>query len=144
MKAENFVRVILACVSGGQFVVALLCLFSGEGGLAKAKQIYGARFSDSPQFSYILRPLGVYLLAMSLIQFAAVRHPRRYKRVVDFTIALFALRQFQRFFFRERITSTFGIAPERHLKSSLFFAFWGLALLLSRIAMGRDHSAHDA
>jgi hypothetical protein len=42
--------------------------------------------------------------------------------------------------FRHDIQSTFGIAPERHLRSSLFFAFWGLVLLAGRILMGRDES----
>lgn len=140
MKSERLVQVALGCISVGQIVVAGLTMLSGRCGIGAASKLYGAQFSPTHQFSYIIRPLGVYMLALSLAQFAAIRHPRRYKRVIDATILLFAIRQAQRWLLRGHITDTFGIAPKRFDAGSLFFAFWGLALLAGRVLMGRDQA----
>lgn len=140
MKSERLVQVALGCISVGQIVVAGLSMLSGRGGIGAASQLYGADFAPSRQFSYIIRPLGVYMLALSIVQLAAVREPRRYKRVIDATLLLFAIRQAQRWLLRRHITGTFGIAPARFDQGSLFFAFWGLVLLAGRILMGRDES----
>lgn len=138
MKSERLVQVALGCISVGQVVVAGLTILSGKDGIGAASKLYGADFSPTRQFSYIIRPLGVYMLALSLAQFAAIRQPRRYKRVIDVTILLFAIRQAQRWILRDHITQTFGIAPRRFDAGSLFFAFWGIALLVGRVLMGPD------
>jgi hypothetical protein len=140
MKSERLVQVALGCISVGQIVVAGMTMLSGKGGIDAASRLYGADFKPHKQFSYIIRPLGAYMLALSIAQLAAVRKPRRNKRIIDATILLFAIRQAQRWVLRESITETFGIAPRRFDQGSIFFAFWGIVLLIGRVLMGRDES----
>ncbi|HEX2514874.1 MAG TPA: hypothetical protein VH257_09240, partial [Chloroflexota bacterium] len=72
------------------------------------------------------------------LQAMAVRDPWRYRAVIDATLAVFAARQVQRYFFSADIQSIFGISGEQHLLRSLYFLLLALVLLVARLRLGRD------
>jgi hypothetical protein len=132
------VRLIMAWICAGHVITGLAALISDERGLQVGALLYGAEFDPTPQFLYIIRPLGVYILALAYLQAMAVRDPWRYRAVIDATLAVFAARQVQRYFFSADIQSIFGISGEQHLLRSLYFLLLALVLLVARLRLGRD------
>ena len=136
VRGRLLVRLIMAWICTGHVITGLAALISNKRGLQIGALLYGARFEPTPQFRYIIRPLGVYILALAYLQAMAVRDPWRYRAVIDATLAVFAARQVQRYFFSSQIQSIFGISGQQHLLRSLYFLLLALALLVARLRLG--------
>ena len=132
--SNTFIRVILSWICAGHIVEGLLVI-SGRQGIRLGARLYGADFEPSDQFRYIIRAAGAYLLADAFLQSLAVREPRRYKGVIDATIAIFALRFFQRVVYRQEIYDAYAIAPRQHWLNTAFMNLPGALLLLARLGM---------
>src|SRR5687768_9015681 len=113
-RGNMLARVMLVWVALGHIITGLPLLFSGEGGMRIAQRMYGASFEPDTQALYLVRPLGVYLLAMGIIQLRAAMDPWRMRAVIDVTILIFVLRQIQRIFWAPAMFETFGLTPARH------------------------------
>lgn len=96
----------------------------------KVAELYGANVEWTPQFIYILRPLGVFMLTLGAIGVAAGRNPLQYQFIVYAFIGLLALRVAQRFMYRADIELAFGIDSQRNLTNAIAFAALALALLI--------------
>jgi hypothetical protein len=136
VRGKVLVRLIMAWICTGHVITGLAALISNKRGLQVGALLYGAEFEPSPQFRYIIRPLGVYILALAYLQAMAVRDPWRYRAVIDATLAVFAARQVQRYFFSSQIQSIFGISGQQHLLRSLYFLLLALLLLVARLRLG--------
>ena len=135
--SDTFLRIVLSWICAGHFMEGLL-LISGKKGIQLGSRLYGARFEPTDQFRYIVRAAGAYVLSMGFLQLMAVREPRRHKAVIDGTLAVFALRFFQRVVYRRDIYAAFGISPRQHLANTLFFNLPGALLLLARISLKEE------
>jgi hypothetical protein len=135
------VRLLLAWICAGHVITGLAALISDERGLQFGALLYGAVFDPSPQFLYIIRPLGVYILALAYLQAMAVRDPWRYRAVIDVTLAVFAARQVQRYLFSEEIQATFGMSGDQHILRSLYFLLLAALLLVGRLRLGQEAGA---
>ena len=89
---------------------------------------YGATVDWTPQFVYILHPLGAFMIALGLMAIAAAHDPHRYNWVVFGFIALFAIRALHRLIFAGVLSSAFSISPSRNMLNMVVFAV--LAILL--------------
>src|SRR5690349_18794431 len=97
---------------------------------------YGATVDWTPQFTYILHPLGAFMIALGVMAIAAARDPRRYSAVVGGFVLLFVIRALHRVIFGSAITAAFGIAPSRNTLNLVIFALQAVVLfLLWRAAM---------
>jgi hypothetical protein len=131
------VRLTMAWICAGHVITGLAALLSDKRGIKLGSLLYGAKFEPTPQFLYIIRPLGVYILALAYLQAMAVRDPWRYRAAIDATLAVFAARQVQRYFFSGHIQAIFGISGQQHLLRSLYFLLLSLVLLVARLRLGR-------
>lgn len=89
---------------------------------------YGATVDWTPQFVYILHPLGAFMIILGALAAAAAREPMRYSAVVLGFVALFAIRALHRLVFDDVLASSFGISSSRNMLNMAIFA--GQALLL--------------
>ena len=105
---------------------------------------YGATVDWTPQFNYILHPLGAFMIALGLIAIAAARDPRRYSAVVGGFVALFVIRALHRLVFGDAITSAFGIPSSRNMMAMAVFALQAVVLFLLWRAAMRDAGAQTA
>lgn len=93
---------------------------------------YGATVDWTPQFTYILHPLGAFMIALGVMAVAAARDPHRYDWVVLAFVVLFALRALHRLVFASVLSSAFSITPSRNMinmvvflaQAILLFALW--------------------
>ncbi|HEX2033583.1 MAG TPA: hypothetical protein VHS99_05310 [Chloroflexota bacterium] len=135
---DRFVKAVLAWICAGHVLTGLVALVSGQKGVRAGSMLYGASFEAHPQLRYILRPLGAYILSLAFLQGMAVTDPRRYKAVIDATLAVFGMRQLQRIAFAGEVSHTFGIAPTRHWLMNAYFLTLALLLLIGRLKLERD------
>jgi hypothetical protein len=133
----RFARIMLAFVAVGHLGTALPLLFSGEGGLRIAQAMYGASFEPHPQAVYLVRPLGVFMLALGILQARAAMEPLRYRAVLDVTILVFALRQLQRLLWAPAVFQVFGLTRSRHWIGTGFFFVILVLLIVARLRLRR-------
>jgi hypothetical protein len=104
--------------------------------------LYGAHVEQwSPQFLYILRPLGAFMLALGLIAAATVRYPREMRPVVYALAVLFVIRALHRLLDGPTITEVFGISSGRNLGNMVFFFGLAAALVLTDLWVQRGRTA---
>jgi hypothetical protein len=128
-------RAALAWVAVGHLVTGIPLFFSGEGGLAFVARLYGATFEPHAQAVYLARPLGVFMLALGLLQLNAIRDPWRFRAVLDVTILVFVLRQIQRVFYAPGVFVVFGLTPTRHWIGTGFFLAILVWLIVARLTL---------
>jgi hypothetical protein len=136
MNRDNLLaRVMLVWVGLGHLLTGLPLLLSGEGGMRIAQLMYGASFEPHPQAVYLVRPLGVFLLAMGLLQLRAAMDPWRLRVVMDVTILIFVLRQIQRIFWAPAMFENFGLTPARHWVATGVFLVTLILLAVARMRL---------
>lgn len=103
-------------------------------------QLYSATVHwDDPQFVYILRPLGVFMIVLGIFAAVAARNPLRYQAIAFGFVVLFFLRGLQRLLFLKEIESAFGI-PGNHSLIQMA-VMWALAAGL--FALTRSAARHS-
>lgn len=103
--------------------------------------VYGAELNWSPEFTYILKPLGAFMFALGVMCAFAALNPLRYRVIVYGFAILFFIRALQRLVFSDEIADVFGINIGRNIINASFFILLGLVLIvLERIASNRTGS----
>jgi hypothetical protein len=91
---------------------------------------YGATVDWTPQFVYILHPLGAFMIILGLLAAVAARQPARYPAVIIGFVILFAIRALHRLFYYDVLSTAFGISKSRSMMNLALFALQAIALLL--------------
>jgi hypothetical protein len=101
-----------------------------------ATRLYGATVDWSqPQFVYILKPLGAFMMALGVMAAIAARNPLANRAVIQGFVFLFVLRGLQRIVFLREIQDAFAIPLSRHFGTMAFMLLLAAALfILSRSA----------
>src|SRR5688572_18940465 len=114
-------RTPLRLLQGLMWFVAGSHAVVGAGAMASqtfrewAAAAYGASVTWTPQFVYILKPLGAFMLALGGLGVVAALDPFRHRVIVYGFAALLLLRDLQRLLFQREIEEAFGITPARNL-----------------------------
>jgi hypothetical protein len=126
MQALKGLKGLLWFIAGYQFVVGALLLLTPT--LAQVVVgFYGSDAQVTEQFTFILKPLGAYMIMTGLIASAAARADVPHPGIVTALILLFTLNVIYRVAKFDYIQRTFGI-PAWHLL--------GQILILSGLAIG--------
>ena len=108
-----------------------------------AGSLYSATVNwNDPQFVYILRPLGAFMIVLGIFAAVAARDPLRCQAIAYGFVVLFFLRGLQRLIFMREIEGAFGISGSRSLVQMA--VMWALAaglLALTISAMRRPGPA---
>ncbi len=103
---------------------------------------YGATVDWTPQFTYILHPLGAFMIVLGFLAAVAARDPERYDAVIFGFIGLFLIRSLHRIVFGSVITSAFGIPSSRNTANMVIMA--AQAILLFFLWRAARHTASTA
>ena len=97
---------------------------------------YGASVEFTPQFLYILKPLGAFMIMVGLVVMAAARDPLNNGAIVYALAALLAIRGLQRFAYQDTIVSDLAIASSRNAVNGIFFLLLAVTfVVLFRLAL---------
>ncbi len=111
-------------------VIMGICLNFSTAMVDQAARLYGAEVAEgwSPQFLYILRPLGVFMLALGVFAALAAMNPRAHRTTIYVFAGVFVVRALHRVIFSSELSEVFGIASGRNAGNIAFFL--GLAAVL--------------
>lgn len=126
MQALKGLKGLLWFIAGYQFVVgALLLLTPSVAQLVVG--LYGSDVQVTEQFTFILKPLGAYMIMTGLIASAAARADMPHPAIVTALIVLFTMNVIYRVARFDYIRTTFGIEG---------WHLFGQILILSGLAIG--------
>ena len=91
---------------------------------------YGAQVSWTPEFAYIVKPLGAFMVALGFMAGLAARDPLGHPAIVYGFVLLFAMRGIQRLAFQSEIETTLNIASSRNLGNAVAFLLMAAALFV--------------
>jgi hypothetical protein len=97
---------------------------------AVVARLYGAQIDWSPQFAYILKPLGVFMIVLGALILAAARDPVKHGAVVNALVTLLALRILQRIVCRQEIADAFAMTAQRNITNIVFFLILAVAIFV--------------
>ena len=135
------------------WIVCAFHVFTGaglnvsDGFVDTMARFYGAEQTDwNPQFLYILRPLGVFMVALGIFAGAAAMNPSRHRMTVYVFAGIFLVRGVQRVLFGDQISELYGIEDGRNVNNLLFFFFSaGLLIVLEQLShRGRSRGNRSA
>jgi hypothetical protein len=135
MQALRALKGLLWFVAVYQFVVGAMLLLTPD--MARlVVGMYGSDITITPQFAFILKPLGAYMLMTGLIAAGTARANMPHPSIVTALAVLFGLNVVYRIANFAHIQETFGISRGYLLGQMAIQAALGLSLaLLSRSAM---------
>ena len=100
---------------------------------------YGAEVTQwSPQFRYILRPLGVFMVALGVLAAVAALKPLQNRTTIYVFAGIFIVRALHRLVWGQEISDIFGIASSRNVSNMIFF------FALAAVLIVLDQLAHRA
>ncbi len=102
----------------------------GQSFQERAAALYGAQLEWSPEFVYILKPLGAFMLMLGVVGIAAALDPVRYRIIGYGFVGVLVIRVIQRVIFQGDILEAFGIATGRNLVNAGFFLVVAIVLLV--------------
>ena len=105
---------------------------------------YGAQVDWTPQFLYIIKPLGAFMIALGLLAAGAALNPLKHRLIPYGFVALFVIRALQRLAFRQEIHEAFSIAPGRLLAQAVFFLAMAAALFFLHRQVGKGEGGPGA
>lgn len=113
MSSLRYLKVLIWFIAVYQLTVGLALLVSP----ASAQLIvawYGATVNWTPEFTFMLKPLGAYMLMTGLIAWGTARAPVPHPMITYAFAALFVINAAYRVVHFEAVRAAFGIPP-RHL-----------------------------
>ncbi len=96
----------------------------------KVAALYGAKVDWTPQFVYILRALGAFMLVLGMVGLAAARNPLRYPFLVYGFAGLLLIRVVQRLMFQDDIEQAFAIDSSRTMITAMTFLALAIVLVV--------------
>ena len=97
--------------------------------------LYGAEVDWSPQFTYILRPLGAFMFVWGILLAAAAIDPPRHRLIAFGLCGVLLIRVLQRMVLHQDVQDAFSISAAKNAGMALFFLVEAIliALLMYRV-----------
>lgn len=102
---------------------------------------YGAAVEFTPQFLYILKPLGAFMIMVGLVVMTAARDPLNNGPIVYALAALLAIRGLQRFAYQDAIVGDLAIESSRNVINGIVFLLLGVTFVVLFHAASKDRTA---
>ncbi len=102
---------------------------------------YGATVNWTPEFLYIVKPIGAFMIAMAIVAGAAAMDPLSHRSSIYALVALFVIRGLQRLVFQEEIANAVAIAASRNISNAIFFFVMAAALVFLLRAAGPERAS---
>jgi hypothetical protein len=91
---------------------------------------YGAQVNWTPEFLYIVKPIGAFMFALGVMAAYAARDPLNHVSTIYGFVVLFAFRGLQRLIFQGEIETAVQIASGRNTGNAIFFLLMAVALVV--------------
>jgi len=119
MDKHTGIRVLAGFMGVYHLIMGLAGIVSGDIAARAAYLLWHAQVHVDPQFSYLAKFLGAYVIAFGGMLLAVAKDPVRYGPLVYVAALLGALRIVERLVFAGELQDAFGIGLDRTIVTSI-------------------------
>jgi hypothetical protein len=130
MNRHTGIKVLAAFMGVYHILMGAIGIASGSLAAWGAHVLWHANVTVDPQFTYLAKFLGAYVIAFGLMMFFIAKDPVRYGALVYPAVAVAIIRIGERLVFAGELKSAFGIGMDRTIGTIIVVGGLNLALLL--------------
>jgi hypothetical protein len=119
MNKHTAIKALAGFMGVYHVVMGLAGIWSGDIAASAAYTLWHARVHVDPQFSYLAKFLGAYVIAFGGMMLAIAKDPVRYGPLVYVAALLGAIRIVERLVFASELEQAFGIGMDRTIATSV-------------------------
>ena len=109
-KSYVYLKWVLCCIFLVQFPLGVCGLISGETAMKAIAVFYGGGVEMTPQMDYVVRMMGAYILAISLMALFALLDPARSIAIVYGLIILMVIRGLEALCLANQVAQSFDMS----------------------------------
>ncbi len=131
MNKKVALQLVLLAICIYHLVLGLAAFLSEDTAKWLAEALFSIKMQPTPQLTYVVKLLGVYVVLFGLMAAVAAYDPQRHPILLDLVIVLYVLRILNKVIFWELFTTAFGAPPARTwIDVALLLAFGGAVAAL--------------
>lgn len=142
MNHHTGIRVLAGFMGIYHILMGILGVVSGSTAAWGAHVLWHANVTVDPQFSYLAKFLGAYVIAFGIMLLFITKDPVRYAGLVYPAVVVALLRIAERLIFASELKAAFGIGMRRTVGTIIVVAVLNLGLLLLKPREERNSLAH--
>jgi hypothetical protein len=130
MNRHTGIKILAAFMGVYHILMGALGIASGSLAAWGAHALWHANVTVDPQFTYLAKFLGAYVIAFGVMMLLIAKDPVRYGALVYPAVAVAIIRIAERLVFAGELKSAFGIGMDRTIGTIIVVGGLNLALLL--------------
>lgn len=130
MNRHNGIRFLAGFMGIYHILMGALGIVSGSTAAWGARVLWHANVTVDPQFTYLAKFLGAYVVAFGVMMLFIAKDPVRYGSLVYPAVVVAVLRIAERLIFAGELKTAFGIGMERTIGTIVVVGALNLGLLL--------------
>lgn len=130
MERHTGIRILAGFMGIYHILMGILGIVSGATAAWGAHVLWHANVTVDPQFSYLAKFLGAYVVAFGVMMLFIAKDPVRYGALVYPAVVVAGLRIAERLIFAGELKTAFGIGMERTIGTIVVVGILNLGLLL--------------
>jgi hypothetical protein len=130
MNRHTAIRVLAGFMGIYHILMGILGIVSGATAAWAAHALWHATVTADPQFNYLAKFLGAYVVAFGCMLLLIAKDPVRYSALVYPAVVVAVLRIAERLIFAGELKTAFGIGMDRTIGTIIVVAALNLGLLL--------------
>jgi hypothetical protein len=130
MNRHTGIRVLAGFMGIYHILMGALGIVSGSTAAWGAHVLWHANVRVDPQFTYLAKFLGAYVVAFGVMMLFIAKHPVRYGGLVYPAVLVAVLRIAERLIFASELKAAFGIGMKRTIGTVIVVGALNLGLLL--------------
>jgi hypothetical protein len=119
MTSHTPIKALAGFMGVYHLVMGVLGIWSGATAARAAQVLWHAQVTVDPQFSYLAKFLGAYVIAFGVMLLFVARDPVRYGPLVYVAALLGAIRIAERLIFANELKEAFGIGLDRTIVTAV-------------------------
>jgi hypothetical protein len=130
MTKHTGIRALAGFMGVYHIFMGLAGIVSGQTAATGARILWNATVTVDPQFTYLAKFLGAYVIAFGVMMLAIAKDPVRYGPLVYVAALLGAIRIVERLVFASDLQQAFGIGLDRTIATAIIVAALNVGLIL--------------
>ena len=132
----KIIRFIAGFVGVYHIASGLLGTLSGNLAAELGRILFNARVDVTPQFSYMAKYLGAYVIAFGAMMLFIAQDPVKYRGLINVAVLLICIRIIDRIVFAAELKNAFGIELTQSIVTISIIGLVGLSLLIFKPKVG--------
>jgi hypothetical protein len=130
MNSHTGIKILAGFMGLYHILMGILGIVSGSWAAWGAHALWHANVTVDPQFTYLAKFLGAYVVAFGIMMLFIAKDPVRYGSLVYPAVVVAILRIGERLVFADQLKAAFGVGMKRTIATIIVVGALNLALLV--------------